>query len=64
MGEVKLMVRTVSQYDFEDGRFVRIVATADLPTLEIIEAAETMLRLKREELERRALRSSEPDKEG
>lgn len=45
--------RLVGRYDFEGGSYVRIMAGGDLPTEELLDMVETMVSLKRKEIERR-----------
>lgn len=45
--------RQIGRYDFEEGRFVRIAASADLSTEEALDMAETIIELKRKELKRK-----------
>jgi hypothetical protein len=45
--------RSISRYDFEEGMYVRIVASPGLSTEEALDMVETMVSLKRKELERK-----------
>jgi hypothetical protein len=45
--------RVISRYDFEEGQYVRIMATKEIDTEEALEMVETMISLKRKELERK-----------
>lgn len=45
--------RVISRYDFEEGQYVRIMATKEIETEEALEMVETMIALKRKELERK-----------
>ncbi len=44
--------RSIGRYDFEGGAYVRIVASDDLDTAEALDMVETLIALKRKELER------------
>jgi len=53
--------RQIGQYNFEDGGFVRIVATPEIDTEEALSMVETIVDLKRKEIERRKQRiASQP----
>lgn len=45
--------REIGRYNFEGGQHIRIVATHDLDTEEALDMAETIITLKRRELERK-----------
>jgi hypothetical protein len=45
--------RQISRYDFEEGQYVRVVATKEIETEEALDMVETMIALKRKELERK-----------
>jgi len=55
--KIKASERQISLYDFEDGQYVRIVATKEISTEEALDMAETMIELKRKELARKKSRS-------
>jgi hypothetical protein len=59
--------RLVARYDLEDGAYVQIVATSDVPTEEALDWVEILITNKRRELDRRmkrsALRDAEADRE-
>lgn len=48
--------RQIGRYDFEDGGFVKIVASAEIDTEEALSMVETIVELKRKEIERRKQR--------
>jgi hypothetical protein len=48
--------RQVGRYDFEEGGFVKIVASPDIDTEEALDMVETIIKLKRAEIERRKQR--------
>lgn len=48
--------RQIGRYDFEEGGFVKIVASADLETEEALAMVETIVQLKRKELDARKAR--------
>jgi hypothetical protein len=50
--------RPIGRYDYEGGAYVRIAASGDIDTEEALDMVETLVRLKREELKRKAKRSS------
>ena len=49
-------VRQIGRYDFEDGGFVKIVASPEIETEEALAMVETIVELKRKEIERRKQR--------
>jgi hypothetical protein len=54
--------RQIGRYDFEDGGFVKIIASQEIDTEEALSMVETIVALKRKEIERRKLRiTSQPD---
>lgn len=55
--------RQIGRYDFEDGGFVRIIASPDLDTEEALAMVETIIDLKRKELAARKKRTSEVPKD-
>jgi len=56
-GKINESERQISLYDFEDGQYVRIVATKGISTEEALDMAETMIELKRKELARKKPRT-------
>ncbi|CAJ0878065.1 hypothetical protein AMST5_02935 [freshwater sediment metagenome] len=50
--------RQIGRYDFEGGLYVRISASNEIDTEEALEMAETIIRLKRQELQRKKRRES------
>jgi hypothetical protein len=45
--------RPIGRYDYEDGSYIKIVASGDVDTETALEMVETLIALKRRELERR-----------
>ncbi|MFZ3237108.1 MAG: hypothetical protein WA184_17285, partial [Stellaceae bacterium] len=45
--------RPIGRYDYEDGSYVRVVASGDIETEEALQMVETLIELKRRELTRR-----------
>jgi hypothetical protein len=58
LGKVAGDERPIGRYDYEDGSYVRIMARGDIDTEEALEMVETLIDLKRKELERRKSRES------
>jgi hypothetical protein len=50
--------RQIGRYDFEEGGFVKIVASPEIDTEEALSMVETIVQLKRKEIERRKLRTA------
>jgi hypothetical protein len=53
LGKMVADERPIGRYDYEDGSYIRIMAHGEIDTEEALEMVETLIALKRKELERR-----------
>jgi hypothetical protein len=52
--------RSIGRYDYEGGAYVRIAASGKIDTEEVLDMVETLIKLKREELQRKNKRTNSP----